>query len=271
MNTSVYEIVKGIKARQKAAFFASCVKAESKKEVFEITKKFVGSVLPSLPAMDKATGEKVVKNLFGCGLAVWSVNRSDDMFSYLANYAEWKARITETFNDFGAFADLVETCVHAIVNLKIWRVNLRNLHVSAIGKIDVRFHGVRFEVGTNGKNWLESTKSDFMTGKFDGVIYGMFTDEDKEMILNHFINGDILAGLNTICSFLYVWENKYDYLDFMQGISRKPSITWWEAQQVARVRYNPSKVKAFTSAINNSYVPNLGEYVTRFGKSDFYE
>lgn len=271
MNTSVYEIVKGIKARQKAAFFNACAKADNKKEITDITKKFLSSVLPSLPKMDKATGEKVFYNLIGCGRSVWSVNHAENMFDYLASYAEWKAKITETFNDYGAFADLVETCVHAIVNLKIWRVNLRNLHVSAIGNIDVRFRGNRFEVGTNGKNWMESTESDYMNGKFDGVIYGMFDDDDKEMILNNFINGDILGGLTTICNFLYVWENKYDYLDFMQGISRKPSITWWEAQQIARVRYNPSKIKAFTEAINNSYVPNLGEYITRFGESDFYK
>ena len=75
------QITKTIKARQKAAFFEECKKAESKKQIFDIAKNLILSA--KLPAMVEwkenfypVTNEvkkQAIYNFFACGECAWKM------------------------------------------------------------------------------------------------------------------------------------------------------------------------------------------------------
>ena len=267
MTRKAMEFTKTIKPRQKAAFFAQCEKAEGKEEIFAIAKNFVLNQKNLLNGYTREEIKKVIYNLFACGLAWHSVKKTETWFDYMQSYATFKANTYEKLSDFGAFADLIETTAHLLVNKQVWRVRLSTLHVSKIGNIDLRLNGQKIEVGTNGKSWLESTEDDAMNGNFDSVVYGVFSEEEKAMICKLFADGQVKKAIATIANMLYYFENKYEFADFINSVSRSASLVW-KSQGYFQTVYNPSKHNAFIRKIEDANIPTFADII---GTNDFTE
>ena len=261
------EFTKAIKPRQKAAFFAQCEKAEGKEQIFAIAKDFVLNQKTLLSGYSKEETKQVIYNLFACGLAWYNMKKAATWVEYMQGYATFKAATYEKLSDYGAFADLVETTAHLLVNKKIWRVRLSTLHVAKMGSIDLRLNGKKIEVGTNGKSWLESTEEDSMNGRFDSVLYGVFSEEEKQLICQLFIEGQVKKAVATIANMLYYFENKYDFANFINSVSRSSSLVW-KKQGYFQTVYNPSKHNAFIRKIENDNIPTFADII---GKNEFTE
>lgn len=272
--TSPYQITKEIKPRQKAAFFADCKVAE-KTDIFSLSKNFLRSVAPSLSsdarkALKKPEMlKKVALNLYACGLASYEIGKAENLFDYFSSYATFKAENYVRLADYGAISDLIETAVHCIASRELWRVQLKNLHVSVIGAIDVTINRIKWEVGTNGKSFMESTPVDFMAGKYSGMIYGVFDDEEKETLCNLFINGKTFEGLTYIAKRLYVWEDKNAFVPFCEKLARKSALEWNQAGNYARFRYNNGTDTTFRKETKAEGITTLYEYMRNLSENDF--
>lgn len=268
-NRRDYTIMKAIPARKKMEFMRKAENMESKKEIFNFAKT---TALFYAKKEDWTKEEKKTAclSLYACGLCVWKMKHSESVFDYIVNYIIWKQRIFEKLNDLGAFGDSIETIVHLVACRKIWRTNKKNLHVSEIDKTDVKINGIRFEVAHNGKTWAESVEDEPMEGHFDGVIYGVFDSEETENIITLFRTGKVMEGIKTVCDMLYVFPDKMEHLDFMDGISTR-SATIQYKNNLGRYMtiYNPSKHNAFIKAIENSGHETLTEYMNNLGENDY--
>lgn len=266
-----YHIMKAIPARKKMEFMRKAENMESKKEIFDFAKK---TALFYAEKEGWTTEEKKTAclSLYACGLCVWNMNKAETVFDYIVRYIIWKQRIFEKLNDLGAFGDSIETIVHLVACRKIWRTSKKNLHVSEIGKTDVRINGIRFEVGHNGKTWAESMEGEPMHGPFDGVIYGVFDTEETENIINLFRMGKIKEGIKAVCDMLYVFPDKMEHLNFMDSIStRSATIQYKDHLGRYMTIYNSSKHTAFINAIENSKYETLADYMNDLGDNDYTE
>ena len=269
-----FDITKEIKPREKSAFFKKA-KETPKGELFTLAKDFLRSVYPSLSEnaqkalKDKTMLKAVAKNLYAVAVSAYEIAQADNLFEYFAKYAKAKATSTLCYNDFGAVADLVETCVHCVACRELWRVKLSNLHVSEIGKIDVTINHIKYEVGTNGKTFAESSPVDFMLGKYSGLIFGVFTEEEKERLCKYFIAGKTFAGLTFACDRLYVWEDKNAFIPFCESLCKRSALEWNNKGKYARFRYSESTDKAFRKAVVNHNVKSLADYMRGLSNNDF--
>lgn len=263
-----FSVTKNIPAREKQYFFTECGNAENKSDVFPIVKAFAKKCFPNFPEHIKnhlrknpEMWKKVNLNLYACGLCAFSVAHAENWFDYMVEYATFKATTYARLNDLGAFADLVETSIHLLVNKKEWRIKIKHLHVSAVGKVDVTFNGRKTEVGTNGKTWAESVQGDPMHGNYKSVIYGVFTEEEKDSICNLFINGNVREGLKNIANMMYYFYNKNEFYHFMQfTVSKTPTLVWKKAGYYQTV-YNGSKHTAFLRGIENENIPSFRDVI----------
>lgn len=269
-----FDITKEIKPREKAAFIKKAKETE-KEDLFSLAKDFIRSVYPSLSERaqkalkDKAMLKAVAKNLFAVAVSAHEIAKANDLFEYFAKYAKAKATATLVYNDFGAVADLIETCVHCVACRELWRVKLSNLHVSDIGKIDVTINRIKFEVGTNGKTFAESSPVNFVAGKYTGLIYGVFTEEEKERLCKYFMKGKTFAGLTFACERLFVWEDKNAFIPFCESLCKRSALEWNDREKYARFRYSESTDKAFRNAVKNQKVVSLADYMRGLSVNDF--
>ena len=197
-----YKVTTLIPARKKAEFFRDAEKAEDKKAIVTLSRN-VAAFYAKKHNLSKDDEKTLILSLFASGLCVWCMKHAKDPYEYIIGYIMWKQRISERLNDLGAFADGIETACHLINCREIWRVNLKNIHVSAIGNTDLQIKGVKYEIGINGKTWADSLEDDAMSGPFDGVIYGVFDDTTKNYIINCFRHNNVIKGLTVIAKNLY--------------------------------------------------------------------
>ena len=106
-----------------------------------------------------------------------------------------------------------------------------------------------------------------MNGKFDSVIYGVFSEEEKETICDYFTHGETKKAITEIAKMLYYFEDKKEFEIFINNISRSPSLVWKKAGYFQTV-YNPSKHSAFVEKIEKSNFPTFLQVV---GANDFTE
>ena len=262
--TLPYHITSEIKPRAKSAFMEQCREATSEKDIFPLVKSFIRKVVPDLSTDARKAlkrGDmlhKVALALYSVGLGCYHAAHADNFMNFLSNYSAFKAEMFIKLRDLGAPADMIETAVHCIASRQWWRVKIKNLHVSAIGKIDVKIGGKCWEIGTNGKTFAESTENDYMCGKYTGVIYGVFSDEEYTEICDLFISGKTLEALTYIAQRLYVWEDKYEFKQFMQNIGRNGYFVWKKSIKAAQVVYNGSMYNIFKKNVN---MPTLYQHM----------
>lgn len=278
--TKPYQITKEIKPRQKAAFVDSCKKAE-KSDLWNMTKDFFASVYPTFSTEakkainrrnakgDKPMLRKVLENLYALALSGYSVGHADNVFDYFAEYASFKAESFIRFNDLGAISDLIETAVHCIASRELWRVKLYNLHVSDMGKIDVKINRIKWECGTNGKSFMESTEADYMHGKYSAIMYGVFNEEEENTLCEYFTSGKTFEGLTYVAKRLYVWEDKNAFVPFCNKLAKRSALEWNASGNYARFRYNNGTDKAFRREAKAEGIKTLYEYMKALSENDF--
>ncbi len=262
-----YTVTKYIPGREKMGFFKDCAKANDKKAIFPIVKEFARKIFPTLPEHIKTAlkkdcelWKKVVLNLYACGIARYEMEQAENWKDYMIRYATFKANTYLRLNDFGAFADVVETSLHLLVCREEWKVKIKNLHVSAIGKTDIVLNGRKTEVGTNGKSWNDSLKHEPMHGPFKAVIYGVFTEEEKEQITNLFVAGEVKKALTNISDMMYYFYEKEEFCYWMNhSVSKTPGIVWKEKAGYYQTVYNPSKHNAFLRFVENERINTVHE------------
>ena len=180
---------------------------------------------------------------------------------FMSYYAQHKVKIGREMQDFGVFGDLLELLVRlAFVPRSLRKASM--LAVKSTDKTDLISKRLgETEIGHNGKSWTQATLFDYMEGKFDAVIYGMFAEEDKNDIFNLCINGQYEKAIDYIAEYMCVWPNKYDYLHDMDNLSSGRGIAL-KGENVQTV-FNPSKYKAFQNAIENGQFTTLVEYLKK--------
>lgn len=261
-----YTVTKYIPAREKMNFFKDCAETENKKDIFPIVKDFAKKVFPVLPEhirtelkKNPELWKKVALNLYACGIARYEMEQVETWKEYMIKYATFKANTYIRLNDLGAFADVVETSLHLLVCREEWKVKIKNLHVSAIGKTDITLNGRKTEVGTNGKSWNDSRKNDPMHGPFQAVIYGVFTEEEKEQITSLFVSGEVKKALTNIADMTYYFFEKEDFCHLMNyEVSKTPGIIWKKAGYYQTV-YNGSKHSAFLRMVEKQNINSVHE------------
>lgn len=267
MNTKKYRDTQKISARQKARFMQDAKAASSKQEVYKLAVELAKATA------SKVTLESSVKELalalYACGLAVWNMEQAQTVGEYMTSYLRWKLTVYEKLDDKGALGDVSETVVHLLAMREVWRTQLKNLHVSAIGKTDVRINGHRFEVGHNAKTWADSSVEDAMAGPFEGVIYGMFDAEDIAEVAKR-MQYDLAKAVTDLADLMYVFTDKADFLQVMQNdLGRSETLKYREDLGVVITVYNPSKQKAWINRMEGAEFPTLTEYMKSLGKNDY--
>ncbi|MBP5412404.1 MAG: hypothetical protein J6Y47_04010 [Bacteroidales bacterium] len=131
-----------------------------------------------------------------------------NMFLHL--FASAKQENEKSISDYGAFGDLFELLIRIILIGNVNLVRSSALAVSVYGNTDIvsKKYG-RIEVGHNGKTFSEGTVFDYMEGNYQCVIYGMFSDIDKELIYKLCINGNGKQALEEIKKRTAIWLDKH--------------------------------------------------------------
>ena len=237
--------------------------------------KFVDSTLQTVPTLKplyavyiaNETIQKIIDNITMASYSVvlasynmeYSLISNESVQDYLQKYLLFKFAQYYNFSDYGAIGDAIETICHAAVNEYWWRVKRENLHVAATGKVDLTYKKQKLEVGTNGKSFLESTEEDYMNGKYSGVIYGVFSDDEKIMLYEYLKQGKLKQVISSVLDMLYFFPTKQGFSDFMAMVGRSSSLKW--KGDYMQVIYNPSKHNAFLEKAEKENVKTFADYI----------
>lgn len=190
--------------------------------------------------------------------------------AYLSKYAMWKKAERLYNNDYGALSDLIEVCVRLIRRKKVNLIHLNDIAVKplalttdtfkqALSKADYNGKQGIYEIATNGKTFLESTETDYMSGNYQGVIYGVFELEELITIADMLIDGEYQTAFTNIADNMYVWFNKYQFEKDINTVSRGKGITFKPSIGYAQIVYNPSKHSAFIKRFEGAEIPTLSQ------------
>lgn len=267
MNPNKYTDAQKVTARKKAQFIRACEVATSKKEIYCIALTLANDVA------SRTTLEGTVKELaialYAVGLCAWKAKNAVSIEDFVTAYILWKFAMYTKLHDTGAIGDVVELIVHLVAAREQWRTQLKNLHVSALGRTDVQIGGVKYEVGHNAKVWADATIDDAMKGPFEGVIYGMISNEEMRQIAT-IMRMDFVRGVTEVADLLYVFPNKADFLEVMQNqLGRSATLKYrHDLNQIITV-YNDSKTKAWINRMEGGEYLTLTEHMKALGKNDW--
>lgn len=180
------------------------------------------------------------------------------VFDYIAILADVK-RMNETdLNDYGAFGDLYEILVRIALVKKASLIRPSMLTVKAMYQNDVvsKKYGV-IEIGHNGKTFSQGTLLNYMAGKYQSVIYGVFEKEDKQAVYDLCIAGNYMDAVDYVAQYSAIWLDKYQFQADMNNLSRGQGIT--KKGGNIQVVYNPSKHTAFIMALENGQFDTLSD------------
>ena len=184
------------------------------------------------------------------------------VYDYIAILADVKRTNETELNDFGAFGDLFEVLVRIALVKKTSLIRPSMLTVKAIYQNDVvsKKYGI-IEVGHNGKTFSQGTLLDYMAGKYQSVIYGVFEKEDKEIVYDYCIRGEYEQAVNYVAQYSAIWTDKYQFQADMNSISRGQGIA--KKGGCIQVVYNPSKHTAFLLALENGKFEVLADKLAK--------
>lgn len=136
-----------------------------------------------------------------------------NLYDFVALYAKEKQQVWQERKDKGFFGDLLEVLIRIILINSINLVHANALSVAEFKRIDIvsKRYG-KVEVGHNGKTWSNGTMIDYMAGDYTSVIYGVFSDIDKDLIINLCANGELEKALQEVKKRCAYWADKYDFL-----------------------------------------------------------
>lgn len=262
-----------VTSRTKQAFFALCVPENTLPTIASAAKK-AAETIPAVfvskkvtYTMDKETYFFAYRALLACGLAYRALQSVETLDEYVRQYAIYKCKAYKKLSDYGAFGDFVETLCHIAIKGYFNKVNMKNVHVSDIGKIDFTFCGNKVECGINGKTWREGIATDFSAGKYNSVVYGMINSEKIGFIVKTIVNGDLKHGIIYTLKNLYYFPEKTDFFRFIETAGKKSAlIQYKQALNIVQTIYNDSTEKAFLHKVSAETFYNA--ILTRYPQSD---
>lgn len=177
---------------------------------------------------------------------------------YIGMIASAKEENETIINDFGAFGDLYEILIRcALVRVKNF-LKATALYVKPRGECDVisKKYG-RLEIGHNGKTLSNGTLFDFMEGDYDGMVYGVFSPDDKKVIYDYCQSGEFGKAMQFACENSVLWLNKYDFQNDMDNLTRGQGIA--KKGGDIQVVFNSGKYDAFINAIEEGKFTSLSD------------
>lgn len=184
----------------------------------------------------------------------------------IPQYAHFKHLTSIKLNDFGAFADLLEVLTRVGTresNFGGYAVQWNDLHVKHQYSTDVTIKGVKFEIGSNGKTFSESTRENPMNGNFEKIAYGVFTDEIKELIFSLAEQNNLEKALEEVYKRLYVFDKETFFHCMTEKVGRGAMYQYKQIYGYWQVIYNYSKHGAFLNMVKNESIPNLKTYLNK--------
>ena len=177
---------------------------------------------------------------------------------FLQDYANAKRINEEELCDKGAFGDLYECLIRCAIIGNINLFHIDHVHAKKSETSDCVYKGHIVEIGHNGKTWQEATYEDYMSGKFESVIYGVFDKEDKEAIYDLIDNGDIKTAIEYALTNSGYWQNKYDFYNDITALGRGKAITVKSNKVMSQ--YSKSRHDMFLMGIENGKIPAATDY-----------
>ena len=178
----------------------------------------------------------------------------------LADYALFKWRTFVQLSDYGAMGDLIETSAR-IASKPQNLVNFNDLHVKRQGAVDIVIRGIKFEIGTNGKTFLESEKENPMAGHYEKIAYGVFSPEDYKELVKLLVKGQTEKALKNVLSMLYVFDKETFFKNMTQKTGRASMFQYKAGAGKWQVIYNPSKYTAFLHMVEEEKIETLAEWL----------
>lgn len=161
------------------------------------------------------------------------------MNTIIANYAEFKKTAYYNCSDFGAFGDLVEVLTRLAIRKNINLAHIADIHVKRAFESDITSSKYgKMEVGTNGKSFNEPLE------KLENIVYGVFSDDDKMMIFDTCINGNVQTAIDAISEMMYC----FTVSQFIETLSEKVGRTKKfkiNSRNQLQIIYNDSMMNAF--------------------------
>ena len=140
---------------------------------------------------------------------------------FIASYAEHKMNMYSNSKDFGAFGDLFELLIRIIIIGNLNLIRATALSVAAFGKNDIisKKYG-KIEVGHNGKTFTQGTCFDYMDGDYQTMIYGMFSEIDRQLIYGLCIEGNVKQAMDEIKKRTAIWTDKHQFQADMNALGK---------------------------------------------------
>lgn len=195
--------------------------------------------------------------LSACG-KIGVKNGDLNIIEYIAMLASAKKENEQSLKDFGAFGDLFEILVRCALIRNVNLIKWSALSVKDVKHADIvskRFGIV--EVGHNGKSLTFGTLIDFMEGDYTSVIYGVFSEDDKQDVYNLCIHGEYEKAIDFVTNYAVYWSSKYDFQRDMDNLTRGKGIAL-KGENI-QVVFNPGKYDAFIGAIESGTFESLNE------------
>ena len=160
--------------------------------------------------------------------------------------------------DFGAFGDLYEVLIRCALVKVTNFFRCTTLYVKPMGETDIvsKKYG-KLEVGHNGKTFTFGTLFDYMAGDYTGIIYGVFSKEDKMEIYRLCQEHEFQKAVDYVTSYSALWVDKYEFQKDIDNLSRGKGIT--KKSGCIQVVFNESKYNAFVNALANGTIKSLYE------------
>lgn len=232
---------------------------DSKDMIYSTAEKICASLIASFPAYYNETILPLMMSLVLAMCGRKAVKQGYITVSeYIAFLAEHKENNESDKNDFGAFGDLVEILARCALVKNLNLVQYSMLSVKGIFENDIvsKKYGV-LEVGHNGKTLTFGNLFDYMQGDYNGIIYGVFDDYDKQTVYDYCKAQQIKQAVDFVAAYMVLWSDKYTFRTDMDNLSRGKGITVKPCGP--QVVYNPSKYKAFQDAIEAGTFKTLSD------------
>lgn len=255
--------VKELKPREKAAILSTvtaCIENGMDKN------QTIKTVCMKMVKMGIVENSGCFNDMLSVALALYFMEKAkhekEKPIDCLKKYAHFKHVTSKKLDDFGAFGDTIETCIR-IMCKPAALVSFNDLHVKRQNAVDITIKGVKFEIGTNGKTFLESNENEPMNGKYQKIAYGVFSDEEKEMVFTLLENGEYGRAFESIQKMMYVFEKDTFFECMTTKTGRASMYQYKKTAGKWQVIFNQSKYSAFLKMVEIEGIETMGEYLKR--------
>jgi len=218
--------------------------------------KIVNYLIETFPDQFDKKLEKRMIACANCGCGLYGIEQGAlSVGEYISMLAEHKEGSEKSLFDFGAFGDLIEILVRCALCRVDNFITAKVLYVKGYDNTDIisKKYG-KLEVGHNGKTLSFGTVFDMMSGDYTGIVYGMFSEEDKKEIYTLCREEEYKKAVRFVAEYMCIWLDKYDFEKDMNNLTRGKGITLkCDGPQVV---FNSGKYTAFQNAIEE------GKFIT---------